>query len=144
MTESLGEIPSPATLLLSHNWRAQRARGGGRGGGKDHLFSSTPFYPLPLAHPLLASPPPTHFPACPPPPSPGCLKHKQAPVFTSCHSGSRQAGNRNQDCLDWGLDRTGRSHAQHGGQDTLPGQAGAAQGLEKPLEHPCDRIPGDT
>lgn len=36
----------------------------------------------------------------PPTPQPGCFKHKQAPVLTSCHSRSRQAGYRNQDCLD--------------------------------------------
>lgn len=98
-------------------------------GWKEHLFSSPPplSVPCPLPTPSQPSPLPTPFPVLPPL-RPGCLKHKQAPVFTSCHSGSRQAGNRNQDCLDWGLDRTGRSHAQQGAQDMVSGQAGVTTG----------------
>jgi hypothetical protein len=99
------------------------------GWGRRTISSAAHCCPLTLTHPLLASTPAHPFPVAPPPiPSSGGLKHKQAPVFTSCHSGSRQARNWNQDCLDWGLDRTGRSHAQQGIQGTLSEQAGVATG----------------
>lgn len=128
MTESLGDSQpcSPADELQLEG------PGGPRAGIEE---------PSHQQHPLLSSascPPSSNLPPCPLcsqcPPSPGCLKHKQAPVFTSCHSGSRQAGNRNQDCLDWGLDRIGRSHARHGAPGAFSGQAGAGTGsavLEK-------------
>lgn len=111
------------------------------GWGRRIIYSSAPPSVL-SCHPLPTS---TPFPVLPPPPSPGCLKHKQTPVFTSCHSGFRQAGNRNQDCLDWGLDRTGRSHAQQGVQDTFSGQAEAATGSRGAAwgwNNPHDRILG--
>lgn len=120
MTESLGD-----SQLFTP---ASEQTGGHRGHGAGVEGASLQVPPTLLSSASCPPPPCPPLSQCPHPPSTACLKHKQAPVFTSCHSGSRQAGNRNQDCLDWGLDRTGRSHALQRVQGVFSERAGVATG----------------